>query len=1183
MFRRTVSAIVIAILLVTTFTLAFKIQPVEASGTIYIRADGSVDPPAEPISTVDNFTYTFTNDIINESIVVERNNIVIDGNGYKLQGSGGRGIYFDERENVTIRNTKISKFSYGLSLWESTNVSIIGNSITENNGCCMEVTLCPGVTIVENNINGSTVGGITIATSMNAIIRGNNIANVRDFSGIVARCSNSTISENTLTNCHNGVSLNDCHDNTVSGNIIANCYDGIWLQSSTNNFFYHNDLINNTLQVYDQSWDYPEGYSPSFNTWDHGYTSGGNYWSNYAGKYPNAIEIEDSGIWNTPYAIDGNNSDNYPLMQPLGNISSTSVICSPNPVSVGSPTICTAFVSGSNSTGTITWGTSSSNGNFSQLACTLSNGSCSTRYSDTRSGTVTITATYLGDSNNLPSSGSAHLTVWGVGSIFQGDLVVSSGSNFTIINERLDVSGSIEIKSGGRLFLESATLNIIDYRVGWNWRRNHIDVHGGMDCINSTISTNRYTSIRGDGSVYVANSLLNKTLVNLQNQYSVLDIVSSRIWMVFSGGPTTIMNSTIEFVGGNGDVNISDSKIQTLDCVIGRARVQDSNISELSLAVCGDGMFNISDIRPGFLNSWDSLQNSNFSTNILNPPNVAILNSSVQNWSFWFYSETSGISVVLNNSDLHKLELPPMTSASPIDRPIGSLTANNSCIDLIYLGIMTYGPSTISLNGLSPGIFYSWNSLQTPFISMNWWNPSTREGCLLSNLTLANTRVESWYPYWGGGGGGPPNWSLYDCNLYGFWAQAQQADNISISDSLIGELTLDGWLPQNNPTKNSTISGCAIGSFFANTFSNTLASDSTIENLFAYWVSVTSLYNCSVTSLKVYDNATVNVVNSPSTIKEMFAYDSSKTLVLNSTVRELSAFGSSIVQEITYDPKSFGYTTGERNAAGSPSFQSDSASNVSRTFTFKVQSTNGTPQSGMSLDLYKSDGTLIQSTYTNLSGQASLKVTWGGQTQTIFGDCFTIRVQNETWQAVAQITPGSATFQTLVLAPPIAVTNFTSSKNVVGLGYDLQVNITVMNYHTYTETFNITVYANTTIIATLTSITLPGGDSTNITLTWNTTGFAYGNYTTSVYVWPVPGETYTADNTFIYGKITVTIPGDVDGNFLVSIFDVVKITSCYGKIGGDPLFNPNADIDGNGVINIFDIVLCSGHYGQKWP
>jgi hypothetical protein len=56
------------------------------------------------------------------------------------------------------------------------------------------------------------------------------------------------------------------------------------------------------------------------NTWDNGYASGGNYWSDYCGvdiytgPYQNVAGSD--GIGDTPYIIDANNIDHYPLMNP---------------------------------------------------------------------------------------------------------------------------------------------------------------------------------------------------------------------------------------------------------------------------------------------------------------------------------------------------------------------------------------------------------------------------------------------------------------------------------------------------------------------------------------------------------------------------------------------------------------------------------------------------------------------------------------------------------------------------------------------------------------------------------------------------------------------------------------------------------------------------------------------------
>jgi outer membrane protein assembly factor BamB len=164
----------------------------------------------------------------------------------------------------------------------------------------------------------------------------------------------------------------------------------------------------------------------------------------------------------------------------------------------------------------------------------------------------------------------------------------------------------------------------------------------------------------------------------------------------------------------------------------------------------------------------------------------------------------------------------------------------------------------------------------------------------------------------------------------------------------------------------------------------------------------------------------------------------------------------------------------------------------------------------------------------------------------------------------------------------IAVTNVTSSKTVIGQGYGGNITVTVQNQGNLTETFNVTVYANGTSAASQ-DVTLSSGNSTSITLTWNTTGFAYGNYIMSAYAWPVPGETNTANNNFTDGSIVVTIPGDLNGDFSVGLNDLVILANAYGSRPGDAKWYPNADIDGSGVVGLTDLVIMATHYGQHNP
>ncbi|MGA3192149.1 MAG: PQQ-binding-like beta-propeller repeat protein [Candidatus Bathyarchaeia archaeon] len=159
----------------------------------------------------------------------------------------------------------------------------------------------------------------------------------------------------------------------------------------------------------------------------------------------------------------------------------------------------------------------------------------------------------------------------------------------------------------------------------------------------------------------------------------------------------------------------------------------------------------------------------------------------------------------------------------------------------------------------------------------------------------------------------------------------------------------------------------------------------------------------------------------------------------------------------------------------------------------------------------------------------------------------------------------------------VAVTNVAPSKTVVGQGFSATINVTVADQGDFTETFNVTAFANATIIGSE-NVTLPGGSSTTVTFTWNTTGFAYGNYTISAYAWPVPGETNTADNNLTGGTVEVTIPGDVDGNGRVNILDAILVSNAFLATPSSSNWNPNADINGDGVVNILDSIIQSNNW-----
>jgi hypothetical protein len=164
-------------------------------------------------------------------------------------------------------------------------------------------------------------------------------------------------------------------------------------------------------------------------------------------------------------------------------------------------------------------------------------------------------------------------------------------------------------------------------------------------------------------------------------------------------------------------------------------------------------------------------------------------------------------------------------------------------------------------------------------------------------------------------------------------------------------------------------------------------------------------------------------------------------------------------------------------------------------------------------------------------------------------------------------------------AHDVGIPNVMTAKTVVGQGYTSSIDLKILNYGMYDENFIVITYANTFIITTQT-ITLTKRNSTIITFKWNTTGFAYGNYTIKVVANQVPDETDTADNTFTDGIIKVSCIGDIDGTYSTTMLDYQLVKNAIPSTPGSRKWNPNADINDNGVVNMLDFQTVKIHVGE---
>jgi parallel beta-helix repeat protein len=275
------------------------------SPAITIQSDGSISPLSAPIQQIDNI-YTFKENIVGYTLVIHRNNIIIDGAGYTLQGNGNStGIFLQDMQHVVVKNLTIKGFFYGvwltwgLSVDQGAKYNTITNNIITNNTYGIYCPLFTSSnTITENTITDNEYG-IYIAYSPSNVLRNNHLhkntynlwvdcllsnpgsgfindidtsntvdgkpiyywVNEKDKTvpsdaGYVAlvRCVNITVQGLNLSHNGQGVLLVETNNSKVTGNYITKNNYGIALfgmyAPCTNNTITQNTINENTKNIY---------------------------------------------------------------------------------------------------------------------------------------------------------------------------------------------------------------------------------------------------------------------------------------------------------------------------------------------------------------------------------------------------------------------------------------------------------------------------------------------------------------------------------------------------------------------------------------------------------------------------------------------------------------------------------------------------------------------------------------------------------------------------------------------------------------------------------------------------------------------------------------------------------------------------------------------------------------------
>ena len=192
--------------------------------------------------------------------------------------------------------------------------------------------------------------------------------------------------------------------------------------------------------------------------------------------------------------------------------------------------------------------------------------------------------------------------------------------------------------------------------------------------------------------------------------------------------------------------------------------------------------------------------------------------------------------------------------------------------------------------------------------------------------------------------------------------------------------------------------------------------------------------------------------------------------------------------------------------------------------------------------------------------------------------------ESGTYYIVVKWVSGSGMFelQGSIVHHDVAVISVALSDAEVYAGTTVNISVLVRNEGTITETFNVSVYYDTEKIETQAITNLASGAAKNLTFNWDTTNvITCLHYTIRAKASVLPAETNIADNTYIDGTVKVKLPGDVNADGIVDVFDLVLVGVAFGSQEGEPSYNPDADLNGDGVIDIFDAVIVGSNFGNE--
>ena len=214
------------------------------------------------------------------------------------------------------------------SVYINSDGSVAGtNNITrEGDVYTLTGNLSGGIQIQKSHI---VLDGAGYAVLGDGDGRGIDLSNGRGQDPSRPEVDNVTVKNLKIVDFYYGVDNANTNNNTFVGNYIENCLNSFWIVGSNNNLIAFNTLKNASIAI---------NYAGTSTLTKNNFVDSmvfvflsfppvveGNYWSDYVARYPNASEIGNTGVGDTPYVFwtqqNGNETvtyqDNHPSIRPI--------------------------------------------------------------------------------------------------------------------------------------------------------------------------------------------------------------------------------------------------------------------------------------------------------------------------------------------------------------------------------------------------------------------------------------------------------------------------------------------------------------------------------------------------------------------------------------------------------------------------------------------------------------------------------------------------------------------------------------------------------------------------------------------------------------------------------------------------------------------------------------------------